>query len=301
MYLPASRVRANADFDKAKIQIKQDLKERIQTFLEKCDHNFAISNFNYVQDWSENDVVKDIYKKLGPFDHFEHRDTDGPTNEDENRHLRFDFDERKSGALYRGQQNEATLKPDGFGFKIYPNGAIFEGFFVEGQINGFGRGVTPKGEVYQGRFEFDAMNGEGLFQWPDGRMYFGNFSGGRKNGSGVFMWPNGQIYEGEFKGDDCNGAGVLYYPDGKKFDGLWRDGKKHGKGSYVWPNGARFTCVYADGKKKEQGKLEGSKVSLEELKDQYGSLLKKSQRAKEHQEMAVQGMNNFHRAGAGKF
>lgn len=48
MYLPASRVRGNADFDKAKIQIKQDLKERINTFLEKCDHSFAIGNFDYV-------------------------------------------------------------------------------------------------------------------------------------------------------------------------------------------------------------------------------------------------------------
>lgn len=70
---------------------------------------------------------------------------------------------------------------------------------------------------------------------------------------------------------------------------------------YIWPNGARYTVHYTDGRKKEQGKLEGSKVSLEELKDQYGSLLKKSMRAKEHQEFAVREMNNFHRAGAGKF
>jgi hypothetical protein len=40
------------------------------------------------------------------------------------------------------------MKPDGYGFKVYPNNAIFEGYFCEGQINGWGRGVTPKGEVY---------------------------------------------------------------------------------------------------------------------------------------------------------
>ena len=50
--------------------------------------------------------------------------------------------------MYRGQINEQSNKPDGFGFKVYPNNSIFEGFFAEGQINGWGRGITPKGEVY---------------------------------------------------------------------------------------------------------------------------------------------------------
>ena len=61
------------------------------------------------------------------------------------------------------------------GFKIYPNNAIFEGFFCDGQINGWGRGITSTGEVYQGPFVYDSMCGEGLFQWPDGRLYFGHF------------------------------------------------------------------------------------------------------------------------------
>lgn len=75
--------------------------------------------------------IKDIYRKLGPFDHFEHRDVD-ETEMDAQRMLRLDFDERKSGAKYRGQMNEQTCRPDGFGFKVYPNNAIFEGYFAEG-------------------------------------------------------------------------------------------------------------------------------------------------------------------------
>jgi hypothetical protein len=110
------------------------------------------------------------------------------------------------------------------------------------------------------------------------------------------MWPNGQIYDGEFKSDDCNGNGTLYYPDGKRFEGPWKDGKKHGKGLYVWPNGARYHVLYNDGKKKETGRLEDSKVKLDELKDNYANLIKRDTRAKEHLEFTVKDSNNFHRA-----
>lgn len=76
-------------------------------------------------------VIKDIYRQLGPYDHFEHRDPE-ETEMDAQRGLRLDFDERKSGAKYRGQINEQTCRPDGYGFKVYPNNALFEGYFAEG-------------------------------------------------------------------------------------------------------------------------------------------------------------------------
>lgn len=116
-----------------------------------------------------------MYKKLGPFDHYEHLDPNEDLD-DGSRSTNLDFDIRKSGALYRGMVNSASQKPDGIGFKVYPNGSVFEGYFEEGQINGYGRGVTHKGEVYQGPFFYDCMDGVGLFQWPDNRMYYGEFT-----------------------------------------------------------------------------------------------------------------------------
>ncbi len=64
--------------------------------------------------------------------------------------------------MFRGQTN-ASDKPDGYGFKVYPNNSIFEGYFTEGQVNIWGRGITARGEVYQGPFSYDAMHGKGLF------------------------------------------------------------------------------------------------------------------------------------------
>jgi hypothetical protein len=73
------------------------------------------------------------------------------------------FDRRKSGAMFRGEINPASGKPDGKGIKVFPNGSIYEGYFTEGQCHGMGRGVTSKGEVFQGQFSYDQMDGYGYF------------------------------------------------------------------------------------------------------------------------------------------
>ena len=46
------------------------------------------------------------------------------------------FDKRKSGADYRGELNATSNKPEGKGFKVYPNGSVYEGFFEDGQTHG---------------------------------------------------------------------------------------------------------------------------------------------------------------------
>ena len=73
----------------------------------------------------------------------------------------------------------------------------------------------------------------------------------------------------------------MYYPDGKRYEGNWRDGKKNGKGTYCFPNGASYRVVYADGKKKTTGTLMSAAVNLDELKNEYRSLAKKSMYARD--------------------
>jgi hypothetical protein len=252
-----------------------DLRERINSYIQKIDHGFGLKNYMYVVENVKDETVKDIYRSIGPFDHFEHRNVDDD-DLDTQRFLRLDFDKRKSGALYRGQVSIETTKPDGMGFKVYPNNSIFEGLFDEGMINGWGRGITSRGELYQGPFLHDAMHGEGLFQWPDGRLYYGGFQGGKKNGKGTYLWPNGQCYEGEFKNDQCSGPGVLHYPDGKTFTGCWKEEKKHGAGYYSWPNGAKYFVHYSEGKMIGEGHIENSAVSIDQIKNEYISLAKKT-------------------------
>jgi len=128
--LPKSAV-VIEDLNHAKSTIKIDLKERINSYITKIDHSFGIENYNHVLQNSEHDAIKDVYRKLGPFDHFEHMSADD-IEDDASRAMRLEFDVRKSGALFRGQVNDLTQRPDGIGFKVYPNGSVFGGFFVEG-------------------------------------------------------------------------------------------------------------------------------------------------------------------------
>lgn len=77
LYLPKARVIVSEEeMFKTQTTIKVDVRERLNTFIEKIDHSFGLENYNWVQENIEDDSIKDIYKKLGPFDHFEHRDPD---------------------------------------------------------------------------------------------------------------------------------------------------------------------------------------------------------------------------------
>ena len=118
------------DPDKAKTAIQVDLRERLNSYIAKVDHSFALANYEYILANVKDDNIKDIYKTLGPFDHFATHDVDDEM--DTQRTLRLDFDYRKSGAQYRGQSDMESGKPDGIGFKLYPNNSMFEGYFDGG-------------------------------------------------------------------------------------------------------------------------------------------------------------------------
>lgn len=140
-----------------KNDITVDLRERINGFIKKVDHSFGLSNYNYILEKMKDERVKDIYRTLGPFDHWEHYNADDDMGEE--RSMTLEFDKRKSGAAYRGQVHVDTLRPDGFGIKIYPKSSVFEGRFSDGKIYGWGRGITSRGEIYQGPFNNDMMHG----------------------------------------------------------------------------------------------------------------------------------------------
>jgi polysaccharide deacetylase 2 family uncharacterized protein YibQ len=69
LYLPTSSVTIE-NMSMTKSTIKVELKERIQSLITKVDHKFGLENYNYVLANSQHDTIKDVYRKLGPFDHY---------------------------------------------------------------------------------------------------------------------------------------------------------------------------------------------------------------------------------------
>jgi len=64
------------DEKRADKEISVDLRERLNGYIIKLNHEFSLSNYDYVMDNVQDKVIKDIYKVLGPFDHFQHHDAD---------------------------------------------------------------------------------------------------------------------------------------------------------------------------------------------------------------------------------
>ena len=82
--------------------------------------------------------------------------------------------------------------------------------------------VSPNGNVYVGEIVSGQLHGQGTYTFSDGRKYVGDWKNGKLHGQGEFTWSNGDKYEGEWK-------------DGKIWNGITYD--KNGNIKYKYVNG----------------------------------------------------------------
>ena len=131
---------------------------------------------------------------------------------------------------YHGQLRNS--KREGYGYSIYPDGSIYEGYWKNDQYNGLGRLILETGEFYEGQFysgvrqghgksvdeegkeyvgdwKNDQQHGRGVEKYSDGSEYDGDFKDGKRQGEGVFKLKNGSVYEGEFYDDNMDGVGKI--------------------------------------------------------------------------------------------
>ena len=73
--------------------------------------------------------------------------------------------------------------------------------------------VSPNGDVYVGLIVSGQLHGQGTYTFPDGRKYVGEWKNGKLHGQGEFTWSNGDKYEGEWK-DGKNWKGITYDKNG---------------------------------------------------------------------------------------
>ena len=64
------------DKPRAEKDILVDLRERLNSYIVKLNHDFALKNYDYVTTFIGDKTIQDIYKVLGPFDHYAHHDVD---------------------------------------------------------------------------------------------------------------------------------------------------------------------------------------------------------------------------------
>jgi len=136
---------------------------------------------------------------------------------------------------------------DGHAREVWPDGAYYDGQFLNGRKQGHGTFVWVDGSKYDGQFRDNCMDGLGLYAWLDGRKYDGEWRANTMHGHGKFLWPDGRTYEGAYVKDAKHGNGTFRWPDGRQYDGQWCEGKEHGVGEFTTGRGERLRGKWQEG------------------------------------------------------
>ena len=150
----------------------------------------------------------------------------------------------------RGQKHgQGTLR--------LPDGAYYEGAFVDDNFHGHSRFVSANGDMYDGQWVGGKKHGQGKSSDLRGYVYDGAWEGGKKSGEGTLDSPNG-VYKGQFENNIFTSRGIwLAKVDGKNdttgfswetgcsYEGTWQNTAPKGPFTVKKPNGATMTVQYA--------------------------------------------------------
>ena len=107
------------------------------------------------------------------------------------------------------------------------------------------------GSLYQGEWLNDQINRRGIKIFPDSARYEGFFKDGKAHGLGRIIPADGKIiiFEGLWLNDQKHGSGKEKYIDGSQFEGSWVKGKKHGEGIKINKYGVKSIQTWTHGQK----------------------------------------------------
>ena len=151
----------------------------------------------------------------------------------------------RNGDIYEGKFINGELNGKG----IFKNGKnIYEGEFINGERHGFGD-FTTETYHYKGEFKNNKMDGKGEIDfYEDSQRYEGTFSENNITGKGIYKWKNGDIYEGYMKNGKRNGKGIYTQHNGKIYEGEYINDIQEGKGKLIYPEGKTFEGNFVNGK-----------------------------------------------------
>lgn len=162
----------------------------------------------------------------------------------------------KSGTDYfTGYSKWTGKKPEGEGRYYRANGQISQGNFWDGRL--FGKGMKFKdGILYEGEFINDELNGKGKFTTSKGTVYEGAMKDNLLEGDGTIKYTDGRYEKGCFSKNKLEGAGERKYSQ-YKYSGEFAEGKFDGIGTYKWLNDTLkwFRGSFVKGKRNGAGEL----------------------------------------------
>lgn len=118
---------------------------------------------------------------------------------------------------------------DGYGIQSWPDGAKYEGDWLNNKAHGKGKFYHVDGDVFEGEWEYDKVN----------TIYYLT-----------------QIYiiikvvvDIDINYLQANGFGKYLHVNGAKYEGNWKDDLQHGWGVEAWNDGSEYKGHYVHGRK----------------------------------------------------
>ena len=238
--------------------------------------NFTIFKFNNdIKNliYLENKFYKDLNDLQFPLEEYEEQDV---YNSLKNALYYNEYITTKSdeNILYYGYiQNN---KFHGKGIKVdLKTKKIYEGVYLNNEIQIFGRIVENTGIIYEGEIKNSEKHGKGKqIDLINNTKYIGEFKNNQKDGFGHFEFGSG-YYSGFFVEDKITGRGYIEnsefsyvgffidrlmngfgekkYKDNRCYKGNFKDGKFEGYGQFIWPDGRIYTGMYKNDMKHGEG------------------------------------------------
>lgn len=137
----------------------------------------------------DNAQVQNIREELGDFQFDESPADVGPVEYRSMVQL-------ENHARYEGEWTRGSETRQGKGKQIWPDGSMYEGYWINNKANGKGRLIHADGDVYDGEWKDDKAHGYGVYCHLDGAQYEGEWKNDKQHGDGVETWPDGARYQG---------------------------------------------------------------------------------------------------------
>ena len=137
----------------------------------------------------------------------------------------------------------------------YPNGDVFDGFFLNGVRDGKGTMTyAEQGTKYEGEWKNNLKEGISKMTFGTEGEYTGHFVAGQRNGEGVYKYlKTKDLYSGSWKNGLKHGKGTFIFFDTKmKIVGNWFNGQIL-EGKWIFSNGTYFEGKFENNYPKGEG------------------------------------------------
>ena len=137
----------------------------------------------------------------------------------------------------------------------YPNGDVFDGYFLNGVRDGKGTMTyAEQGTKYEGKWKNNLKEGIGKMTFGTEGEYTGHFVAGQRSGEGVYKYlKTKDLYSGSWKNGLKHGKGTFIFFDTKmKIVGDWFNGQII-KGRWIFENGTYFEGKFENNYPKGEG------------------------------------------------